>query len=61
MKLNIAMDQSIFIRRSIDEVQKHLIIGSFFAVLAVFIFLGNFRTTLITPWPCPSPLSPPSP
>jgi HAE1 family hydrophobic/amphiphilic exporter-1 len=48
MTLNIAIDQSIFIRRSIDEVQKHLILGSFFAVLAVFIFLGNVRTTLIS-------------
>ena len=48
MMLNIAMDQSIFIKRSIDEVQKHLIIGSFFAVLAVFLFLGNVRTTLIS-------------
>jgi len=48
MSLNIAMDQSVFIRRSIDEVQKHLILGSFFAVLAVFIFLRNFRTTLIS-------------
>ena len=48
MSLNIAMDQSTFIRRSIDEVQKHLILGSFFAVLAVFIFLRNFRTTLIS-------------
>ena len=48
MTLNIAFDQSIFIQRSIDEVQKHLIIGRFFAVLAVFIFLGNVRTTLIS-------------
>ena len=48
MTLNIAMDQSTFIRRSIDEVQKHLLLGSFFAVLAVFIFLRNFRTTLIS-------------
>lgn len=48
MKLNIAMDQSTFIKRSIDEVQKHLVIGSLFAVLAVFIFLWNFRTTLIS-------------
>lgn len=48
MSLNIAMDQSTFIQRSIDEVQKHLILGSFFAVLAVFIFLRNFRTTLIS-------------
>ncbi|MHB9096996.1 MAG: efflux RND transporter permease subunit, partial [Syntrophales bacterium] len=48
MTLNIAIDQSIFIRRSIGEVQKHLILGSIFAVLAVFIFLGNIRTTLIS-------------
>jgi HAE1 family hydrophobic/amphiphilic exporter-1 len=48
MTLNIAIDQSTFIRRSIDEVQKHLILGSLFAILAVFIFLRNFRTTLIS-------------
>ena len=48
MTLNIAIDQSTFIRRSIAEVQKHLILGSFFAVLAVFIFLRNIRTTLIS-------------
>ncbi len=48
MKLNIAIDQSIFIRRSIEEVQKHLVLGSLFAVIAVFIFLGNVRTTLIS-------------
>ena len=28
--------------------QKHLILGGLFAVLAVFIFLGNVRTTLIS-------------
>ena len=48
MSLNIAFDQSTFIKRSIDEVQKHLILGSFFAVLAIFIFLRNFRTTLLS-------------
>ena len=48
MTLNIAIDQSTFIRRSIDEVQKHLILGSLFAILAVFIFLRNVRTTLIS-------------
>lgn len=48
MKLNIAMDQSIFIVRSIHEVQFHLIVGSLFAILAVFIFLKNVRTTLIS-------------
>ncbi|PKN38633.1 MAG: AcrB/AcrD/AcrF family protein [Deltaproteobacteria bacterium HGW-Deltaproteobacteria-2] len=48
MKLNIAMDQSTFIVRSIDEVQGHLILGSLFAVFAVFLFLKNMRTTLIS-------------
>jgi HAE1 family hydrophobic/amphiphilic exporter-1 len=48
MKLNIAIDQSIFIKRSIAEVQKHLILGALFAVMAVFLFLGNVRTTLIS-------------
>jgi HAE1 family hydrophobic/amphiphilic exporter-1 len=48
MQLNIAMDQSVFITRSIKEVQFHLIVGGFFAILAVFIFLRNVRTTLIS-------------
>jgi HAE1 family hydrophobic/amphiphilic exporter-1 len=48
MKVNIAMDQSLFIVRSIHEVQFHLIIGSLFAILAVFLFLKNLRTTLIS-------------
>ena len=48
MKVNIAVDQSLFIVRSIDEVQFHLLIGSIFAILAVFIFLKNVRTTLIS-------------
>jgi HAE1 family hydrophobic/amphiphilic exporter-1 len=48
MTLNIAIDQSTFIKRSIAEVQKHLILGGLFAILAVFVFLGNVRTTLIS-------------
>jgi len=48
MKVNIAMDQSLFIVRSIDEVKFHMILGSLFAILAVFLFLKNVRTTLIS-------------
>ncbi len=48
MDLGIAFDQSTFINRSIDEVKGHLIIGGFFAILAVFLFLRNWRTTLIS-------------
>ncbi|MBI4654446.1 MAG: efflux RND transporter permease subunit [Nitrospirae bacterium] len=48
MKLGITFDQSIFIKRSIREVQKHLIYGGFFATLAVLLFLKSIRITLIS-------------
>ncbi|MBI4688008.1 MAG: efflux RND transporter permease subunit [Nitrospirae bacterium] len=48
MNLGISFDQSIFIQRSIREVQHHLIYGGILAVIAVFIFLRNSRTTLIS-------------
>ncbi|HMK43323.1 MAG TPA: efflux RND transporter permease subunit [Dissulfurispiraceae bacterium] len=48
MKLDIAFDQSSFIKRSIKEVQGHLIIGGLFAVLAVLLFLKSLRITLIS-------------
>jgi HAE1 family hydrophobic/amphiphilic exporter-1 len=40
-------DQSIFIRRSIEDIQHHLILGSFLAAIVVFLFLRNFRSTII--------------
>jgi len=48
MSLGIAFDQSNFIKRSINDVQHHLIYGGFFAILAVLLFLRNFRTTVIS-------------
>jgi len=48
MKLQYSFDQSTFIKRSIKEVQGHLILGGILAVLAVFLFLRNVRTTLIS-------------
>lgn len=48
INLHVAYDQSIFIKNSIDQVKEHLILGSILAILAVFIFLRNFRTTLIS-------------
>ncbi|MEK6690149.1 MAG: efflux RND transporter permease subunit [Nitrospirota bacterium] len=48
MNIGINFDQSTFIRRSIKEVQHHLIYGGILAVFAVFIFLKNIRTTLIS-------------
>jgi len=48
MNLSIAFDQSDFIKRSINDVQHHLIYGGLFAIFAVLIFLRNVRTTLIS-------------
>ena len=48
MEINVGFDQSTFINRSINEVQGHLILGGILAVLAVFLFLRNWRTTLIS-------------
>ncbi len=40
-------DQSTFIRRSIEDIQHHLILGSILAALVVFLFLRNIRSTVI--------------
>jgi HAE1 family hydrophobic/amphiphilic exporter-1 len=48
IKLEISFDQSDFIKRSINEVQKHLVYGGFFAALAVLLFLRSPRITLIS-------------
>ncbi len=48
MHINVAFDQSVFILRSQQQVLEHLILGSFLAVVAVFLFLRNIRTTLIS-------------
>ncbi|MBI5188413.1 MAG: efflux RND transporter permease subunit [Nitrospirae bacterium] len=47
-KLEISFDQSDFIKRSIREVQYHLIYGGILAIFVVFLFLKNTRTTLIS-------------
>ena len=48
MRLDVSFDQSHFIKRSIHEVQTHLIYGGFFAVLAVLLFLKSLKITLIS-------------
>ena len=47
MKIQLLTDQSIFIGNSIDEVKNTAIIGGILAVIVLFFFLNNFRTTLI--------------
>ena len=48
MGIQVSMDQSTFINRSINEVRGHLIMGGLLAILTVFLFLKNWRTTVIS-------------
>ncbi|QWR77416.1 efflux RND transporter permease subunit [Candidatus Magnetomonas plexicatena] len=48
LTIGISFDQSIFIKRSINEVMHHLVYGGIFASIAVLIFLGSLRVTLIS-------------
>ncbi|HEX4998823.1 MAG TPA: efflux RND transporter permease subunit [Terriglobia bacterium] len=43
----VRRDQSVFIRRSIEDIQHHLILGSLLAAIVVFLFLRNIRSTII--------------
>ena len=43
----IVRDQSEFIEASIHNVEEHLVVGSILAAIVVFLFLGNFRSTII--------------
>jgi HAE1 family hydrophobic/amphiphilic exporter-1 len=45
--IQILADNSLFIRAAVDSIETHLIEGSFFAAIVVFVFLWNFRSTLI--------------
>jgi HAE1 family hydrophobic/amphiphilic exporter-1 len=43
----VISDQSVFIVAAVDSIKHHLVLGSFFASIIIFIFLANWRTTLI--------------
>ena len=48
MAAQIAVDSSLFIEKSINEVRDNLVEGGIIAALVIFFFLQNFRTTLIS-------------
>jgi HAE1 family hydrophobic/amphiphilic exporter-1 len=45
--LSTGTDQSRFIRKSFEEIRMHLILGGLLASLVVFIFIRNWRVTII--------------
>ena len=46
-QVQIIGDNSIFIENSLHAIEEHLIVGGFLAVVVVFLFLWNLRTTFI--------------
>jgi HAE1 family hydrophobic/amphiphilic exporter-1 len=55
-KTQVVGDQSIFIKASIESIQRHLIEGSILAAIVVFLFLWSFRSTLIAALAIPTSL-----
>ena len=49
LKIDTMMDSAIFITESMDEVEFTIILTSLIVILIIFIFLGDFKATLI---PC---------
>lgn len=47
VEINIVMDNSVMITDSIDNVVRNVLIGAILAILILYIFLKNIRTTLI--------------
>lgn len=47
MKVAVIRDQSEFIENSLHAIEEHLILGGLFAAIIVFLFLWNFRSTII--------------
>ena len=47
LKIAVVRDQSEFIETSLHAIEEHLIVGGLLAAIIVFIFLWNFRSTII--------------
>ncbi len=47
MKVAVIRDQSEFIQNSLTAIEEHLVLGGLFAAIIVFLFLWNFRSTII--------------
>jgi hydrophobe/amphiphile efflux-1 (HAE1) family protein len=54
--LRIVSDQSKFIFRSVNGVESDILTGALLAIIIVWLFLGNFRSTIITAMALPNSL-----
>jgi hydrophobic/amphiphilic exporter-1 (mainly G- bacteria), HAE1 family len=55
-RIIVALDQSKWIRTNVSETVNTIIIGIILAILVVFLFLGNVRSTIITAIAIPNSL-----
>lgn len=56
VETTIIGDQSVFIKSSVNTVTEHLVLGAIFAALMVLLFLGDFRSTIISSLAIPTSL-----
>ena len=47
MRIDVNYDSSVFIKRSVDDALVEIVLGSLLTSVAVFLFLGNLRMSLI--------------
>ncbi|MGH9254016.1 MAG: efflux RND transporter permease subunit [Vicinamibacterales bacterium] len=47
IRVLVANDQAVFIERAINNVREHALVGGILVVLIIFLFLRDFRSTLI--------------
>jgi HAE1 family hydrophobic/amphiphilic exporter-1 len=47
IKIAVTRDQSEFIETSLHAIEEHLVVGGLLAAIIVFLFLWNFRSTII--------------
>ncbi|HAF94843.1 MAG TPA: AcrB/AcrD/AcrF family protein [Elusimicrobia bacterium] len=56
VETTVVGDQSIFIKNSVNTVTEHLLMGALFAALMVLLFIGDFRSTIISSLAIPTSL-----
>ena len=59
-KLDVAINNSIFIKASLDQVREDLVLGALLTIAIVFLFLHSWRSTVITGLTLPISSSAPS-
>ena len=47
VQIQLARDQSEFINNALHAIEEHLVLGGFLAAIVVYLFLRNFRSTVI--------------